>query len=155
MEIKTNKTKEEKRILKTIGFYILLNAIILLSFAVIVRIYYVENCKNIVTEKYYNILLSNFETVEKDILNITSNVAQLKNDDFDKCMSYATNEEPHASNIASTIESLKNFMQSYEIADSVVIINRTLNAAITNDGKYSLDKFLNEEFVYSDYSYDY
>ena len=54
-----SSNKDDNGLLRNIGIYILLNAAILLVFALAIRIYYVDNTKNLVAEKYYNILVSN------------------------------------------------------------------------------------------------
>lgn len=146
-----SSNKDDNGLLRNIGIYILLNAAILLVFALAIRIYYVDNTKNLVAEKYYNILVSNFNSVEKDIHGIVNSVPHLKDSAFDSCMSYGNSAEPQASDISETISSFQNFIDNYDIVDSVLILNSNLKTVISNEGKYELDKFLNENYIYSDY----
>ena len=154
-KLKTKKVNKEKKLPRSIGYYIFLNAIILLVFSFVIRIYYVDNTKKVVSEKYHNILYSNFDFVEKEIRSIINSVAYLKNSDFDGCMSYHSEKEPENSQIAQTIALFQDFTQNYDILDSTMIINHTLDVVISNEGKYDLEKFLKENYVYSDYPYKY
>lgn len=150
------RESDGERLLKSkIGFYIVLNAIILLIFAVCVRLYYVSSCVRIVNENYYNLLLLNFQSTEKDISNITTSVSLLRSPAFDKCMSYTSGDVPDASSVAETIKSLNDFAQCYDIIDSVMIFNRTLDIAVTNEGMYSLKSYLEKSYRYEDYPYSY
>lgn len=154
-KLKTKKVNKEKKLPRSIGYYIFLNAIILLVFSFVIRIYYVDNTKKVVSEKYHNILYSNFDFVEKEIRSIINSVTYLKNSDFDGCMSYHSEKEPENSQIAQTIALFQDFTQNYDILDSTMIINHTLDVVISNEGKYDLEKFLKENYVYSDYPYKY
>jgi len=155
MNVFKRRADKENHLLKNIGMYIFLNAVILLVLAFMIRIYYTDKYTAVVNEKYYNIMLSDIESVEKDIRNIINSVSHLKNSDFDSCMSYGSMAYPQASQVAATINSFQNFMSSYDITDSMLIINRTLNIAITNDGMYDLQKYFEENYSYSDYPYSY
>lgn len=155
MNVFKKSEDKENNLLKNIGVYVFLNAMILLVLAFVIRIYYTDKYTVVVNEKYYNIILSDVETVEKDIRNIINSISLLKNSDFDSCMSYVSAMQPQAPQVAATINSFQNFMSSYDIVDSMLIVNRTLNTAITNDGMYDLQKYFDKNYSYGDYPYSY
>ena len=155
MSILRSKTNKDDKLQTNIGVYLFLNTVILLVFALVIRIYFVDNTKTLVAEKYSSILTANIGSVEKDIKSIIGNVQHLKDSDFDSCMSYTASGLPQTSEISKTISSFQEFADSYEIIDNIVIMNYSLNMAVSNDGKYELDEFLEKTYKYTDYSLAY
>ena len=100
MSILRSKTNKDDKLQTNIGVYLFLNTVILLVFALVIRIYFVDNTKTLVAEKYSSILTANIGSVEKDIKSIIGNVQHLKDSDFDSCMSYTASGLPQTSEIS-------------------------------------------------------
>jgi len=144
--------------IKTNTFYriyilVLFPILVIAIFFMIITAYYNNTHKNLLKDMYSYRLEMVYQENESSIKEIISSIYSLSQNE--QMMLFLNGVEQGTNATSYAVSMLKEIKKKHDIVDSIAFINRSGRTVVSNSGNTTLDKYLYEEYCYTDYNRDF